>query len=145
MAEHKTQFVGSWDHGLDDKGRMVLPAKVRVQLGETGVLGMLDRCLGLWTQEGFETVADNMRARVDEGLLEMDSLRLFMANAAHVSPDGQGRIVVPAPLRTYAGIGREAVIVGNHDRAEIWDAGRWNELTRTQNENLAEAISGLRI
>ena len=145
MAEHKAQFVGIYEHGLDDKGRMVLPSKIRAHLGETGVLGMLDRCLGLWTQEGFAKVAEGMREQVTEGALDMDAFRLFTAHAAEVSPDQQGRIVVPPALRTYAALGREAVVVGALDRAEIWDAGRWGELSSTQNERLAEAVAALRI
>ena len=54
MAEHRTRFFGTYEPRLDDKGRMVLPASIRAQLGETGVLGKLDGCLGLWTIEGFE-------------------------------------------------------------------------------------------
>ena len=145
MAEHRAQFVGIYEHGLDDKGRMVLPSKMRAHLGESGYLAMLDRCLGLWTQEGFAEVADGMRERMSAGELPMDSFRLFTAYAAEVSPDGQGRIVVPPVLRDYAGLGREAVVVGALNRAEIWDKGRWDELSSTQNERLAEAVAALRI
>ena len=144
MAEHRTRFVGTYEHGLDEKGRMVLPAKIRAQLGESGVLGMLDRCLGLWTQEGFDAVADELRQRVNEERLEMDTFRIFMGHAADVTPDQQGRIVVPPALRTYAGLGRDAVIIGAHDRAEIWDAGRWTDLTEA-NQQVGQAVAALRI
>jgi MraZ protein len=141
----RTRFVGHYEHGIDEKGRMVLPAKIRAQIGESGMLGMNDRCLALWTQEGFDVVAEGLRQRVDEGELEMDIFRTFYAHAAEVNPDQQGRIVVPPVLRAYAGLGRDAVIIGAHDRAEIWDKARWNEVTGARTSQVAEAMASLRI
>ena len=95
MAEQRTRFVGTYDHGLDDKGRMVLPAKIRAQLGETGLLGKLDGCLGLWTVEGFDKAADDIEALADAGEVTTGALRAFIADAHEITPDQQGRIVIP--------------------------------------------------
>jgi MraZ protein len=141
----RTRFVGQYEHGLDEKGRMVLPAKIRAQLGESGMLAMNDRCLGLWTQEGFDDVAEGLRQRVNEGELEMDIFRTFYAYAAEVSPDQQGRIVIPPMLRSYAHLSRDAVIIGAHDRAEIWDAATWTEVSGAKTAQVAEAMASLRI
>src|SRR3954469_17134500 len=84
MAEQRSRFVGIYEHGIDDKGRMVLPSRVRGQLGETGMLGMLDGCLGLWTLDGFDTVADELDARVASGEAPMNAFRTFMAYAAEI-------------------------------------------------------------
>ena len=86
MAEQRTRFVGTHEHGLDDKGRMVLPAKIRAQLGETGMVGMADGCLGLWTIEGFDAIADRLAAAVEAGETEPAVLRKFMAFAARSPP-----------------------------------------------------------
>ncbi len=128
MAEQRTRFVGTHEHGLDDKGRMVLPSKIRGLLGETGMVGMLDECLGLWTLGGFDDVVDEFKAKVDAGLAPREDFRVFMAYAADVTPDQQGRVVIPHVLRTYAGLGSDVVVNGNYDRAEIWDKRRWDVL-----------------
>jgi MraZ protein len=126
MAEQRTRFVGTHEHGLDDKGRMVLPAKIRAQLGETGMVGMADGCL--WTIDGFDLIADRLAAAVEEGAVEAAVLRKFMAFAAEVTPDQQGRVVIPQVLRDHARLGSEVVVNGRRDRAEIWAKERWDAL-----------------
>jgi MraZ protein len=145
MAQHRARFVGTFEHGLDDKGRMVLPAKIRAQLGETGVLGKLDGCLGLWTQEGFDDAADQLEAHVEAGQATTAALRTFIADAVEITPDQQGRVVIPQRLRAYAGLGSEVVITGRMKRAEIWDAATWAALSEEGDTDLASAISTLRI
>jgi transcriptional regulator MraZ len=128
MAEHRTRFVGTHEHGLDDKGRMVLPAKIRAQLGETGMVGMADGCLGLWTIDGFDEIADRVAAAVEARETEPAVLRKFMAYAFEVTPDQQGRVVIPQVLRDHAHLGSEVVVNGRRDRAEIWAKERWDAL-----------------
>ena len=128
MAEHRTRFTGTHEHGLDDKGRMVLPAKIRAQLGESGMVGMADGCLGLWTIDGFDLIADRLAAAVEEGAVEAAVLRKFMAFAAEVTPDQQGRVVIPQVLRDHARLGSEEDVNGRRDRAEIWAKERWEAL-----------------
>lgn len=139
MAEHRTRFVGTYEHGLDDKGRMVLPAKIRAQLGETGMVGMADGCLGLWTIEGFDEIADRLAEKVAAGETSTAVLRKFMAFAAEVTPDQQGRVVIPQALRDFAGLGSEVVVNGRRDRAEIWAKERWEALVSPA---VAEAEDG---
>ncbi len=132
MAEHRTRFVGTHEHGLDDKGRMVLPAKIRAHLGETGMVGMADGCLGLWTIDGFDEIADELAAAVKAGTASSAVLRKFMAYAAEVTPDQQGRVVIPQVLRDYAQLGSEVVVNGRRDRAEIWARERWEALVNPE-------------
>lgn len=143
MAEQRTRFVGTHEHGLDDKGRMVLPSKIRAQLGETGMLAMLDNCVGLWSLGGFDEMADEIHRRVDAKEVSMDAFRQFMANAGEITPDQQGRVVIPQTLRDYAGLGSEVVINGRHDRAEIWDKGRWAAKAPDGNVDLARSVAEL--
>jgi MraZ protein len=134
MAEHRTRFLGTYEHGIDEKGRMVLPAKIRAQLGETAILAKLDDCIGLFTPEGFDKVAARFEDALDEAEETDDeiairkalkALRRFTADATEVTPDQQGRIVVPAVLRSYAGLEGEVVTNGVLRRAEIWARARW--------------------
>ncbi len=149
MAEHRTRFVGTYDHGLDDKGRMVLPAKIRAQLGETGMIGMAHGCLGLWTLDGFDAIADLLAEKVAADEAPVKSLQLFMAFAAEVTPDQQGRVVIPQSLRDYAGLGSEVVVNGRKDRAEIWDRASWNEIAHTDTSapttDVGDTFAALRI
>ena len=138
MAEQRTRFVGTYPHGLDDKGRMVLPAKIRAQLGETGMVGMADGCLGLWTLEGFDTIADRLAAADEAGEADRGVLRKFMAFAAEVTPDQQGRVIIPQVLREHAQLGNEVVINGRLDRAEIWAKERWDALVGPETAAAAE-------
>jgi MraZ protein len=140
MAEQRTRFVGTYDHGLDDKGRMVLPAKIRAQLGETGLLGKLDGCLGLWTIDGFDAAADEMEALADAGRVTTGALRAFIADAHEVIPDQQGRIVIPSRLRDYAQLGPQIVITGRMKRAEIWNAPTWNAMSDAHDAELNDAV-----
>jgi MraZ protein len=145
MEQRRARFVGTYQHGLDDKGRMVLPAKIRAQLGETGVLAKLDGCLGLWTQEGFDQVADELATHVNEERADASALRVFTADAIEVTPDQQGRIVIPPRLRAYADLSRDVVTTGRRERAEIWDAARWTEVSAKGDDELAKAIAALRM
>jgi len=142
MAEQRTRFFGTYEPRLDEKGRMVLPARMRAQLGETGVLGKLDGCLGLWSLEGFEEAADQMAADTS-GRVSSGALRQFTADAFEISPDQQGRIVIPARLRDYAQLGPVVAIIGRINRAEIWDLQVWNALSDTQDAELNEAVKAI--
>lgn len=147
MAEQRTRFVGTFEPRLDEKGRMVLPARVRAQLGETGLLGKLDGCLGLWTIDGFFEMADRLQAEVDAGnpAVTGEVVRQFAAEAHEVSPDQQGRIVIPARLREYAGLGAEVVVTGRLQRCEIWSASAWAARSAPSDIALTGAIQALGI
>jgi 16S rRNA (cytosine1402-N4)-methyltransferase len=137
MAE-RTRFVGTYEFRLDDKGRMVLPAKIRAQLGETGILTKLDACLALWTIEAYDRAVEQLEAELESGRVSMNALRQFTADAAEITPDQQGRIVIPQRLRAYAGLGSEVVVTGVHKRVEIWDAAAWAALSDANDAELNE-------
>jgi len=138
-------FVGTFEHSLDDKGRLVLPSTFRAHLADRGFVSQYERCLGLWTEDGFTDVARRLTDKVREGLASHDAVRAFAANASEVRPDSQGRIVVPQRLREFAGLQREVVVIGALDRIEIWDAARWGELAGSADQSLVTAVSELGI
>lgn len=131
MADQEARFIGTFEHGLDDKGRMVLPAKIRAHLGESGVIAKLDDCLGLWTLDGFYEVAAVFEDAVEDAetpeakKTALQAMRNFVGDAAEITPDQQGRIVINSTLREYAGLGSEIVIKGLIRRAEIWNRDTW--------------------
>ncbi len=121
-------FVGKFQHALDAKGRVILPAKFRPQL-ETGAYMArgLDGCLCVYPADEWERVASNMREVATRGPAQRQAARTFFAGAAPADPDRQGRVQVPAHLREFAGLSpdREVVVAGVASRVEIWDAERW--------------------
>ena len=144
MAEQRTRFVGTYEFRLDDKGRMVLPAKMRAQLGETGMMSKNGPCLGLWTLDGFDTASDQFEAKVETGEVSLDAFRQFNADAHEVTPDQQGRIVIPQRLRTYARLGPEVVVTGVRKRIEIWDKQIWDAQSDARDEQLSDGLQVVR-
>ena len=141
-------FTGEYRHSVDDKGRIAVPAKFRAQLEAGAVVSRwLDACLAIHTRAGWEDLA----ARVAGLPITDASSRLFtryvFAGAVEADLDRQGRVVVPAYLRTWAGLGDDAVIVGSRDHAEIWEPSRWAEYARALDDpdELARALQGLGI
>ena len=132
-------FVGTFEHSLDDKGRLVLPSVFRGRLAEGGVVTKLDGCLGVWTAQEFQQVAATMLERVRKGEASREVVRSFAADAHHATPDATGRIVLPARLREFAGLAGEVVVNGALDHIEIWDSGRWSQVNAQGEEHLAGA------
>ncbi len=137
-------FFGEFEHSLDAKGRVILPAKFRDAFRVGGYLTkVLDGCLAVYTQEEWDAVAHEMQAKARRGLAERTLVRSQAAGTAEVVPDRQGRIAVPANLRSFAHLDREVVITGAINRIEIWDATRWREINDQGEALLAGAQPGL--
>ncbi len=142
-------FIGSNERSLDDKGRLVLPTKYRRSFEDAGggVLAPWDRCLGLWTMAKYEEVVrEQLAEKVRAGDADVDVVRVFQSDAAEVQLDSQGRFVVPENHRRYARITRDVTVLGQTDRVEIWDAGRFEEMRGGKSpEDVSEEIRRLNI
>ena len=137
-------FLGTYEHSLDAKGRVILPAKFRERLEAGAYLARsLDGCLSLFDAEEFDRVAQDMQEKARRGAVERNAVRSFAAGATEATPDKQGRITIPAHLRTFAGLEREVVVTGALTRIEIWDAARWREIDSEAERALAAARPGL--
>jgi MraZ protein len=141
-------FTGEYRHSVDDKGRIAVPARFRVQLESGAVVSRwLDGCLAIHTRPGWEALA----ARVAGLAMTDPASRLFtryvFAGAFEADLDRQGRVVLPAFLRSWAGLEGEAVIVGSRDHAEIWEPSRWASYARALDnpDELARALADLGI
>ena len=133
-------FLGEFQHSLDTKGRVILPAKYRDQLAEGAVVTKGNGgCLAVFTPEEFETVATQMREQSKRGTKALNAARAFFGGASEIQPDKQGRVALPANLRTFAHLEREVVVVGVYSRIEIWDRDVWQELDRAGAEALTES------
>ncbi|MGD9797760.1 MAG: division/cell wall cluster transcriptional repressor MraZ [Acidimicrobiia bacterium] len=137
-------FLGTYEHSLDAKGRVILPAKFRDDLATGAFIAKsLDGCLSLFTAEEFDKVAQDMQEKARRGGAERNAVRSFAANAAEATPDRQGRITIPSHLRAFAQLEREVVVAGALTRVEIWDASRWRELDTQTDRALVDAGAGL--
>lgn len=132
-------LLGTHTPKLDDKGRVILPAKFRDDLGAGVVITRgQDRCLYVFSTEGFERVHERIREAPLSNKQARDFLRMFLSGASAEKPDSQNRITVPPALRAYAGLGRELVVTGVGAHAEIWDAEAWNAYAESNEETYAE-------
>ena len=108
------------------RGASLSPPPCAGELGQTfHVTVGQDHCLSVYSDESWAAFMDKLKAL---SYNEVKKLRALFAYAADCEPDGQGRILIPAKLREYAGLTREVVVIGSFDRAEIWDAERWAAL-----------------
>ncbi len=123
-------FVGQYEHSLDAKGRIVLPAAFRTAFDNSGFLIKgSEGCLALMTPSQFGELAREMSHRSKAGdSSQRAAKRSFGAGAARVLPDKQGRIAIPEELRGFAALQRDCMIIGSIDEVEIWDAQRWSEV-----------------
>ena len=119
-------LTGQYAHRLDAKGRVNFPAKLREELGEHFVITRgLDNCLFVYSMQEWKLLADKLHELPISKSAPLT--RFFFAGAAEVEPDKQGRVLLPAHLREYAGLDRDVTIAGVSNRAEIWDTARWEQ------------------
>ena len=120
-------LLGTHSPKLDEKGRVILPAKFRSELDSGIVLTRgQERCVYVFSAVEFERVHERIRQAPMTSAAARDFLRLFLSGASSEQPDSQNRISVPANLREYAGLSKELTVIGVGDRAEIWDTETWN-------------------
>ena len=136
-------FFGEYQHSLDEKGRVILPAKYRDQLAAGAfVTTELDGCLAVWTPEDFEVRAQEIRERARSGPAGRQVARAFFAGTVDGTPDKQGRVAIPPALREFAGLEREVVVTGQFDHLELWDVRRWQEEKSRGDRGLAAGGDG---
>ncbi|GAA4040784.1 MULTISPECIES: division/cell wall cluster transcriptional repressor MraZ [Arthrobacter] len=121
-------FLGTHSPRLDEKGRIILPAKFREELADGLVLTRgQERCIYVFSQREFERIHESMREAPISSKQSRDYMRVFLSGASDEVPDKQGRVTIPPTLRSYAGLDRELAVIGAGTRAEIWDAQAWDE------------------
>ena len=146
-------LINSFEHNVDAKGRLFIPAKWREDLGSTiivtrGMLGKSDRrCLFGMSLTTWDMLLERYNKIAMTDVKAQNALRMTFANACDCELDKQGRILIPNSLREYAGINSDAMLVGMGSRIEIWGAEKWEEqLERMDNageESMAESLSYL--
>lgn len=132
-------FFGTYTPKLDEKGRFFLPAKFRDDLAEGLVVTRgQDRCLAIYPMATFIEKTKQVATAPTTVRNVRDFQRMLASSASDEVPDKQGRITIPAPLRDYAGLSANIVVVGAIDRAEIWNPQAWEEYSTAQEAAFAE-------
>lgn len=132
-------FLGTYEPRLDEKGRLILPAKFRDALaGGLVITKGQDRCLYAFPQREFEEMHDTLRQAPMTSKRSRDYLRVLLSGATDEVPDRQGRITIPSGLRAYAGLERELAVIGAGSRVEIWDSATWAAYLAEQEQSFAE-------
>ncbi len=142
-------FIGEYNHNLDDKGRLAIPAKFRTILKKGAVVTKgLDNCLFLYSKEQFETIAKKFSALPISQAKARAFARHMLAGAMDVEFDNQGRITLPEYLRKFSGLKKSIIVAGLYNHLEIWDEASWNKykLASEKNSNaIAEELGALGI
>lgn len=142
-------LLGEYEHSIDTKGRIAMPAKLREGLGGKFIITKgLDGCLFVYAMDEWQRVEEKLASLPMSRKTARDFTRFLFGGACEGECDKQGRVLLPASLRRYAGLEREAVIVGVGSRAEIWDAAKWQQYNEESAEDvneLAEQLADLGI
>ncbi len=142
-------FIGEYNHNLDDKGRLAIPAKFRAILKKGAVVTKgLDNCLFLYSKEQFEKIAQKFATLPISQAKARAFSRHMLAGAMDVDFDNQGRITLPEYLRQFSSLKKGVIIAGLYNHLEIWDEGAWRRYKQAAEQNsnsIAEELGDLGI
>ena len=136
-------MTGEYQHSLDSKGRVFIPARLREELGEIFYMTVsMDRCLCAFSAESWRLFSDKVSAMP---YVRQRRMRPLFAHAAKCELDSQGRTIIPQNLRAYAGLVKNVAVVGCNNHAELWDSEAWRSVCDAESapENIAAAMEEL--
>ncbi len=136
-------MTGEYQHSLDSKGRLFMPAKLRDELGDVFYLTIsMDRCLCAYSGESWAVLSERVNAMP---YIKQRKMRPLFAHAARCELDNQGRALIPQNLREYAGFTKNVTVVGCNNHAELWDSEAWNAVFQkeTTPENIMAVMEEL--
>jgi len=136
-------LTGEYQHNLDSKGRLFIPARLREELGGVFYVTLsMDKCLSAYSAESWQAFSDKVNAMP---YIKQRKMRPLFAYAAKCEPDAQGRVLLPQNLRDYAALTKNVTVVGCNNHAEIWDSDAWSAVNtiETTPENIAAVMEEL--
>ena len=138
-------FMSEYNHTIDAKGRLIIPSKFREVLGEEFVVSKgMDGCLFVYANEDWNAFEQKLTSLPLINKEARQFARFFLAGAAQVELDKQGRILLPANLREFAGLDKEVVLVGVGSRIEIWSRDKWEAVNADENmDDITAAMESL--
>ena len=136
-------MTGEYQHSLDNKGRLFIPAKLRDELGEVFFVTLsMDRCLCAYSSANWQALSDKVSAMP---YIQQRKMRPLFAHAAKCELDSQGRALIPQNLREFAGLVKNVTVIGCNNHAELWDSEAWAAVfaLETTPENIAAVMEEL--
>ncbi len=142
-----TLLIGEYEHSVDQKGRLIMPSKLRGELGDRFIVTKgLDGCLFVYSLKEWEVFENKLKALPISNKNARDFTRFFLAGAMECEVDKQGRFLITNNLREFAELTKDVIIIGLTTRLEIWDKKKWQQCSSTDNispEEIAEKMSEL--
>lgn len=135
--------TGEYQHALDNKGRIFIPARLREELGQTVYVTLsMDRCLSVYSTESWDGLTEKVNALP---YVRQRKMRPLFAYAVRCDLDAQGRVLLPQNLRDWAGLVKNVTVVGCNNHAELWDSDSWHAVfeAETTPENIASVLEEL--
>jgi MraZ protein len=141
-------FYGEYTHGIDNKGRLILPARFREVAKENGIEKFfvtrgLDRCIFMFTEQEWRLQENKFKNLSFTKQQARQFNRLFFSGAAEVAPDRQGRFIIPDYLKGFAGIKKDAIVIGVANRIEIWDTRTWQDVFTKTSADFEQTAEGM--
>ena len=137
-----TSLIGTYAHNLDEKGRLAVPAKLRIELGDPFYVACLgENCLTVFPEDEWQKFAGKLSAIPQSAIEAQSAVRMIFSSACKCEPDKQGRVLLPQLLREKAGIDKEVVMIGAYTRAEIWAKDKWTAFEQKAQGNAMASLS----
>ncbi len=137
-------FIGEYEHSVDSKGRLIMPAKLREEIGEKFVVTKgLDGCLFAYSQKEWTAFEEKLKTLPLTSKNARDFTRFFLSGAIECEIDKQGRFLISGNLREFANLEKEVVIIGVNTRIEIWSKTKWKEYSQNDNINVDEIAENM--
>lgn len=137
-------FMGEYHHNIDDKGRLIIPAKFREGLGDEFIVTRgIENCLFAYSKKDWEKIVEKLESLPFTKRDARSFNRFFLSGATNAEIDKQGRINITSPLVSYANIKKECVIIGVGDRLEIWSLEDWNNFFNSAKDNMSDIAENL--
>lgn len=142
-------LIGEYEHSIDTKGRLIMPSKLKEDIGEKFVVTKgLDGCLFVYSQTEWKIFEEKLRAFPLTNKDARALIRFFLAGAMECEIDKQGRFLIPSNLREFAGLEKEVIVIGVLNKIEIWSKNKWLQYSEEENnsaDEIAEKMSSLGI
>lgn len=137
-------FMGEYHHNIDEKGRLIIPAKFREELGEHFIVTRgLEKCLYVYSESEWNNIVAKLKTLPFTKKDVRTFMRTFFSGATECEFDRQGRINITSPLVSYADIQKECVVIGANDRLEIWAIDEWNNFFLENQDKIEDIAENL--
>lgn len=137
-------FMGEYHHSIDDKGRLIIPAKFRSELGDKFIITRgIENCLFAYPEKRWEEIVHKLESLPFTKKDARNFTRFFLSGATVAEFDKQGRVNITSPLINYASIEKECIIIGTGDRLEIWSEDAWNSFFNSASINMSDIAENL--